>query len=208
MATLAAWPCLLREEPRRQLVCTRGGPAPPLGPISQPQAPQDHSPQLPSWGVGRGPAPPPSCACSICREGHPRGARGGKLGLGGGGGEEGSPSALLPVTGISPLGHFQHQELVPQTQRQKSSRFQGPTGRLGVGGALGRRYGGGRALSSITEGDCDRKMQKKCEPRVRQTLKLPQGHLRLGQMEKTPCSRRKQSRKAISLQVSEFITLT
>lgn len=56
--------------------------------------------------------------------------------------EEGSPCALLPVTGISPLGHFQHQELVPQTQRQKSSRFQGPAGRLGVGGALGRRYRG------------------------------------------------------------------
>lgn len=86
----------------------------------------------------------------------------------------------------------------------------GPRGETGRGGHAGQEiWGGGNApFPASQKVTCEGKMEKKCEPRVRQTLKLPQGHLRLGQMEKTPCSRRKQSRKAISLQVSEFITLT
>ena len=152
MATLAAWPCLLREEPRRQLVCTRGGPAPPSGPISQPQAPQDHSPQLPSWGVGRGPAPPPSCACSICREGHPRGARGGKLGVGGWGRGR-VPQCPASCHWDQPPGTFPARGAGATDTEAEKQQVSGPRGETGHGGHAGQEIQGGRALSSITEGD-------------------------------------------------------
>ena len=63
-ATLAAWPASRGKSQRPAPVHT-GSAVPPSGPTSRPQGPQDHSPQLLSWGAGRGPAPPPSSACSI-----------------------------------------------------------------------------------------------------------------------------------------------
>ena len=63
-ATPAAWPAS-RGKSQRPAPMHTGSPAPRSGPTSRPQAPQDHSPQLLSWGAGRGPAPPPSSACFI-----------------------------------------------------------------------------------------------------------------------------------------------
>lgn len=117
---------LLREEPEASS-CAHGQPCAPLRahlPAPAPPGPLSSAPFLRS---GWGPAPPPSSACSVRGEGASHGCPGQEVGGGGDGVEEGSPSALLPVTGISPLGRFQPWELLPQTQSQES-RFQSPWG--------------------------------------------------------------------------------
>lgn len=155
-ATPAAWPAS-RGKSQRPAPMHTGSPAPPSGPTSRPQAPQDHSPQLLSWGVGRGPAPPPSSACSI---------RGERASLG-------RPRREVWVVGWGrgrvpwhPASHHWDQK----------SRFQAPRGDW-LWGACWAEDTGGHALSGSTEGDFARERWRRnvnpCEANSEASSRTP-----------------------------------